>query len=201
MIFWGPKNIMLAAAIAAIVLVSIIFAIPFIDVSYEAIDTYEVIEIKQESYIDTESNTRLELCEREEVIFDDDPFSVPEGIIVDFSIGKPDTKLLGNFTLPEPGAIYVYSSSGKIIYEQLGIQGTVDVTLGAGEYRVILRERVAWEERVYLYLKLKWTEQCEVTETKDVSRYRYVPVKVEKQDTVIMHKKASFWEMIFTDQY
>ena len=139
----------------------------------------------------------MEICEREESVYDGTPYSVPEGISAPFSITKTDTRLVGRFELPAPGGFYVYSSAGKIVYEQLGTQGNVDIYLPKDDYEALLRERVSWEERVYLNLKLQWTEQCEVTRHREVTKYREVPVTVEKQRTVTEYKKASLWEVIF----
>ena len=77
----------------------------------------------------------------------------------------------------------------------------MDITLGPGEYTAVLRERVSWEDRVYLFLKLNWTEQCEVTKYKEITKYRNVPVTEEKQRIVTLHKKVSLWEMIFSNRY
>lgn len=191
------KRITIIVVSAAIILTCIIFAIPFNTVPFYTVEIYQDTEIKQEPYTVTESYVSLEVYEREETIFEGSPYSVPLGISVPFHVAKPDTRLVGNFKLPATGGFYLYSSSGKILYEQLGSQGDVDISLTEGEYKAILRERVSWEERVYLNLKLKWTEPGEVTKYREITKYREVPVIVERQQTVTNYRKASFWEIIF----
>ncbi|GAG28032.1 unnamed protein product, partial [marine sediment metagenome] len=41
------------------------------------------------------------------------------------------------------------------------------------------------------------TGTSERTETREVTKYRQVPVEVEKQRTVTEYKKVSMWELIF----
>jgi len=198
MVFGGSgRKVMVIAVVGVIVLVVIIFSIPFNIVPYRTIEIYQDIEMKQEPYVDTESYVSLEICEREEPVYDGTPYSVPEGISAPFSVTQADTRLVGRFELPAPGGFYVYSSAGKIVYEQLGTQGNVDIYLPKGDYKALLRERVSWEERVSLNLKLQWTELCEVTRHREVTKYREVPVTVEKQRTVTECKKVSLWEVIF----
>lgn len=190
-------KILIIAVNAVIVLTCIIFAIPFNTVSYYTIEAYYDTEVKQEPYVATESYVSKELAEKTETLYDGTPYSVPHGIRVPFSITKPDTKLLGSFELPASGGFYIYASAGRIVYEQLGERGNIDISLPKGEYEALLRERVMWNERVNLRLILKWTEMEEVTKHKEVTKYREVPTLVEKQRTVTNYKKASFWEIIF----
>jgi len=191
------RRIIIIAVSAAIVLTCIVFAIPFVTVPYYTVETYEDTEIKQEPYTVTEAYVVIETCEREEIIFEGTPYSVPLGISVPFSVVRADTRLFGSFKLPAPGGFYLYSSTGKILYEQLGTQGDIDISLPEGKYKVIVRERVLWEGRVYIDLRLKWTEPGEVTRYREVTTYREIPVTIEKQRTIISYKKAALWEIIF----
>jgi len=194
---WSRKRIVIIGVSAAVALTCIILAIPFNTVSYYTVETYEDPETRQEPYTVTESYISLETCEREEVIFEGTPYSVPHGISVPFSVAKANTRLVGSFKLPAPGGFYLYSSAGKILYEQLSAHGEVDISLKEGEYKAMVREMASWEERIYLNLKLKWTEPEEVTKYREITKYREVPVTVEKERTVTKYKKASFWQMIF----
>ena len=193
----SSRRIIIIAVSAAIVLICIIFAIPFNTVSYYTTETYYDTEVKREPYMTTESYVSKELCEKEETLFDGTPYSVPHGIRVSFSTTQANTKLIGSFELPAPGGFYVYASAGKIVYELLGERGNIEISLPEGDYEAVLRERVSWEKQVYLNLVLKWTELEEVTKYKEVTKYREVPTLVEKQRTVTNYRKASFWEMIF----
>ena len=193
----SPRKIIITVLISAIVLICIIFAIPFNTVSYEAIETYYETGIKQESYIAKEPYTTKELVDKQETIFNDRPYSVPFGTNVPVSITKSSAELIGHFELPGRGGIRIQSPSGKIIYEQLGQQGDFQISLPQGEYTVVLRDSMVWGEPVYLNLVLKWTEAEEVTKYREVTKNREVPVKVGKQRSVTRYKKASLWEMLF----
>lgn len=163
---------------------------------YEVTETYYETEMRQESYVVSAPYVSKELAEKTETLYDGTPYSVPHGIRVPFSITKPDTKLLGSFELPASGGFYIYASAGRIVYEQLGKRGNIDISLPKGEYEALLRERVTWNERVNLRLTLKWTELEEVTKYRDVTKYRQVPVQVEKQRTVTETEEVPFWEPI-----
>jgi len=182
---------------SAMALTCIVFAIPLKTVPYQTVETYYATEMKQESYVTDEPYVVKELCEKAETLFDGFSYSVPAGINISLSIDKPNAQLAASFELPAPGGLYIYSSSGHIIYERLGKQGAFEISLPEGEYRVLLHESLIWGEQAYMRLTVKWTELEEVTKYKEATRYREVPVQVEKQRTVTKHKKASIWELIF----
>lgn len=194
---WSLPRIIIMAVSAAIVLTGIVFAIPFKTVPYDTVETYEDTETKQESYTVTEAYMSREMCQREEIVFEDTPYSVPQGISVPFSVAKPDTRLVGSFKLPASGGFYIYSSTGKILYEQRGDQGDIDISLPEDRYNVVVREGVSWGGRVSIDLRLKWTESGEVTRYREVTKYREIPVTIEKQRTVTSYKKASLWGIVF----
>jgi hypothetical protein len=194
---WSGKRIVAVGVSAAVALTCIIFAIPFNTVPYNTVETYEDTETKQEPYEATEPYVSLEMCEREEIIFQGTPYSVPLGINIPFSVVKAGARLVGIFELPALGGFYLYSSAGKVLYEQRGARGNVNIPLTEGDYRVMVRERVSWEGRVNIDLRLKWTEPGEVTRYREVTKYREVPVTVEKERTVTKYKKASLWQIIF----
>ena len=104
------KRIIIIAVGAAVVLVCIIFSIPFNTVSYPEVETYQYTDFQQEPYETTERYVSVEMVEKEETIFDDTPYSVPLGISVPFSITSADARLVGRFELPAPGGFYIYSA-------------------------------------------------------------------------------------------
>ena len=195
---WTIKKIIIVSICGVIAVTCIIFTIPFITVPYEVTETYIDTEMTQELYTTTEPYISLEECEKEELIFNDTPYSVPYGISVPITVSKPDSRLAGNFQLPAQGGLYIYSSTGKIVYEKLGDQGTIDIPLAEGNYTAVLRERAEWGVKLYLNLKLVWSEMGEVTRYTEVSSYREKPVAVEKQRTVTRYKKMSLWKIIFS---
>lgn len=192
----GKRTITIIVA-SVIVVVCIVFAIPFNTVTYSVIETYSDTEMKQESYVAKEPYTSRELQNKEETIFDDSPYSVPLGISVPFSVTKSSTRLAVTFRLPAPGGFYIYSSAGGIISETLGQRGELEIPLSKGDYKAVLRERMVWNEKLYLRLRLKWEEMEDVTKYNEVTKYREVPVTVEKQRPAVRYKNVSLWELIF----
>lgn len=193
----SSKRTITIIAGSVIVLVCIVFAIPFNTVAYDIIETYSDTEMKQEPYVAKEPYISKELREKEETIFDDTPYSVPAGISVPFSVTKANARLAVSFELPASGGFYIYSSSGGIISENLGQRGEFEISLSRGDYKALLRERMVWGKKVSLRLKLKWEELGDVTKYSEVTKYRDVPVAVEKQRSAIRYKNASLWELIF----
>lgn len=191
------RKIITIALTFAIVLICIIFTIPFSTASYDITETYYDTEIKQESYVVKEPYITKELIDKQETIFNDRPYSAPFGTNVPLSITKSNAELIGHFELPGSGGIRIHSPSGKIIYEQLGQRGDFQVSLPKGEYTAVLRDSMVWGKPVYLSLILKWTEPGEVTKYREITKNREVPVQVEKQRSVTRYKKASLWELIF----
>jgi hypothetical protein len=191
------RRIIAIVVAAVFVLACAILAIPFNCVPYEVVEVYQVTEVRQESYVDTESYVITEPCEKEQMVFNDTPYSVPSGTRVPFSVTEANTRLTGSFQLPAQGGFYLYLSAGKIAYEQIGAKGDIDIQLPKGEYEALLREGVAWKDKVYLKLMLKWPALCEVTKYKEVTKTRDIPVTAESQRTVTRYKNASLWEIYF----
>lgn len=182
---------------AAVILTCIIFAIPFITVTYYTTETYYETETRQEPYTVIKSYVTSELTVKEETLYDATARSVPYGIRVPFTVTKDDTRLIGSYELPGPGGLYIYGTAGRIIYEKLGEMGNIDIALPVGEYEALLRERISWEYDLYLKLVLTWIEPAEVTKEREVTAYRDIPVTVEKQRAITNHKKTSMWRIIF----
>ena len=127
----------------------------------------------------------------------DEPYSVPFGISIPFSVVKADTRLVGSYQLPAAGGFYLYSSTGRILYEQLGDRGSIEIPLSAGNYSVLVRERASWQERISIDLRLKWTEQMEVTKYREVTKFREVPVIIEKERVITSDNRVSLWQVFF----
>ena len=188
-----------AICLASIIVVSVIFAIPLKTVPYQTTETYYDTEMKRESFVVDEPHVTEELHEKSETICDGFCTVVPGGVDIHFYVDKPDVRLAAKFECPIPGGFYIYSSSGRIIYEELGAQGAFEIPLPEGRYKARFRESVMWGEQVYIRLVIKWTETEEVTVYKEVTKYREVPVQVEKQRTVTRHEKVSMWEWLCGD--
>ncbi len=188
-----------AICLASIILLSVIFAIPLTTVPHQTTETYYETEMQQESYVVDEPYVTEELLEKTEVVFDGFRVVVPKGVDVPFCIDKPDSRLAVSFENPVPGGFYIYSSSGRIVYEELGNRGAFEIPLREGEYKARFRENSLWGEQVYIRVAIKWTDLEEVTRYKEVVEYREVPVQVEKQRTVTEYERVPVWEWLFGD--
>ena len=194
----NPRRLIIIRLGLAIVLLCIILAIPLKTVPYQTIETYYETEMKREPYTVNEPYITEELHEKSEILFDDFRLTVPKGVDISFYIDKPDAQLAGSFECTLPGAFYIYSASGHILYEKIGVsQETFQISLPEGTYKARFSENVEWGREVHIYLTMKWTELEEVTKYKEATEYREVPVQVEKQRTVTKYKKVSMWEFIF----
>jgi len=194
-----PLKLTAIGLCSAIVLLCIVFSFPLKTVPYQTLETYYETEMQQESYIVSEPYVTEESHEKSEVIFDGFEYVVPSGVNIYFRVNRPNTRVVGSFENPIPGGFYIYSPSGRVIYEKLGDRGTFEIPLLEGKYRAQFREDVMWSEQVYIKLSLKWAELEQVTRYKEVIKYREVPVQVEKKRTVTEYKKVSMWKYIFDD--
>ncbi len=177
----------------------IIFSIPLKEVSKQAVETYMETEIRKETYVVKEPYVEKELRKKSMVFFDGHRTVIPSGVDISFAIDKPNALLVGEFNCPSPGGFYVYTSTGRIIYEVLGNRGNIEVTLPQGSYKAKFRESVLWGIQVYMRLVMEWTEVEEVTKFKETVSYREVPVQTERQRIVTTTEKKSIWQLIFSD--
>ena len=185
------------AVVLAIILICIIFSIPMKTVSYEVVEPYTVTEMESEPYTVNEPYEEEELVEKTKVLFDETRLSVPLGINIPFEVDKPDTTLNVYFSSPVQGAFYIFTSASHILYEQYGERGDFELQLPEGTYTGRFSENHSWSEEIYIRMTLKWTETEKKTLYREVTRYREVPVEVEKQKTRTEYKKVSMWKSLF----
>ena len=186
-----------AGVIAALALTAIVFALPLKVISTETTETYHVTEMQQEAYSVSEPYVTEETQEKTEVFADGFYTVVPGGIIIPFSIDKPEARLVGRFENPIPGSFAIITVTNRILWEKLGSRSDIDLSLPPGQYRARFQENVMWGEDCYVYLTMKWTETQQVTKYKEITEYREVPVQVEKQRTIIQQHRISIWGQIF----
>ena len=186
-----------AGIITGLVLIAIIFTLPLKVIPAETTETYYVTEIKQEPYTVSEPNMAEEVYENTKVFADGFYKVVPKGIIIPFYIDKPDAQLVGKFENPIPGSFVIMTATNRIIWETLGSRGTVELPLSPAQYRAKFQENVMWGEDCYIYLAMTWTETQQVTKYKEATKYREVPIQVEKQRTTTKQERISIWEQVF----
>jgi hypothetical protein len=191
------KKTICVAMVLAVIVICIVFSVPMKTISYDVVETYTVTEMKSEPYTVEEPYTEEELVKKSKVIFDETRLSVPLGINIPFEIEKPDTTLTVHFSSPVQGAFYIFSSASHLLYEQYGETGSFEMQLPPGTYTGRFSENFSWSEEIYIRMTLKWTEIEEKTLYREVTRYREVPVEVEKQKTRTEYKKVSLWISLF----
>jgi len=191
---WQP---FVAGIIAGFILVAIIFALPLKTISTETTETYLTTEIKQEPYTVTEPHVTREPYEQTQVFADGYYKVVPNGIIIPFHIDKPDAQLIAKFENPIPGSFVIITFPNRIMWETFGSRGNIDLPLSPGQYRARFQENIMWGEDCYIYLAMKWTEMREIIEDKEITKYREVPVQVERQRTTVKQDRISIWKQIF----
>ena len=192
--YWKP---FVAGVVLCCALLAIIFALPVKTVTTETVESYYVTEIKREAYTVTEPYTAEEVQEQTRVIADGYYTSVPLGITFPFTIGEPDARLVGTYENPFTGTFKVTALPNKIVWEKLGSRGDIDVLLCEGEYQATFQENIMWGQDCYMYLAVQWLEMIEVTRYREITKYRDVPVQVEKQRTTTGQEKMSVWKYLF----
>ncbi len=199
--FWQNMStkwkLFIAGIITAFVLIAIVFALPLKTISTETTETYYVTEMKQEAYTVSEPYLTEETQEKT-VVFSDGFYKVvPSGITIPFNIDKPDAQLVGKFENPVSGSFIIITTPRRIIFETYGSRGDINLLLPPGQYLARFQESVMWGEDCYIYLAVKWTETQQVTKYNELTKYREVPVQVEKQRTIVKKEGISIWQQIF----
>lgn len=208
-----------------IVVICIIFAIPFNKVTVEVVETYTETEYKQEAYTELESYT-VEATEeaterRAESLYGATLIQLGRRVIpdrwgteVEFDIdveNRLNPVVRGSWKVEDfSNAVYVTITDPdlSLVYTYLGSQGALQsgyfefVPKRSGMYLVrFSSDYVRINKYARLTVVLKWDETVtgtsKRTETREVTKYRQVPVEVEKQRTVMKYKKVSTWELIF----
>ena len=199
--FWDYKSYdwkpFVAGIATTLILIAIVFALPLKVITTETTETYYVTEMKQEAYSVSEPYVAEEAYEKTNVIADGFYKVIPVGIIIPVSIDKPDARLVGRFENPIQGSFTIITAANRILWEKLGSRGDIDLALSQGQYRARFKENVMWGEDCYIHLEIKWPETQQVTKYQETTKYREVPVQVEKQRTIVKQDRISLWAQIF----
>jgi len=217
---WKPIAIGLGSAI---VIICIAFAIPFIKVPVEVVATYTETEYKQEAYTEREPyKVTGGVTERKSETFYDGTLVelgrrvMPDrwGTEVYFTIdlkGKSNPVASGSWEVEDfSNAFYVTATDPNfnIVYKYKGSEVATQsddfqfVPNYSGMYAMrFSTDYIRTGKYARLTLVLKWDETVarttERTEYREVTKYRQVPVEVEKQKTVTKYEKVSIWGLLF----
>jgi hypothetical protein len=194
----GHWKVLVAGIFVGFTLVAIIFTLPLVKINHETTHTDHSIETRQESYLANEPYYTLELVEKTKVIASGFYKVIPSGIVIPFTVDKAGSRLVGRFENDIQGSFNVLSVSNNIIWEMLGASGTIDLPLLPGDYSARFRENLMWGEDCYIHLAIVWAEAEPVIRYNQVIKYNEVPVKVERQKTIITEYRISVWKYLFT---
>lgn len=178
-------------------LIAIIFALPLVTITSSTTETEYVTEVRQESYVVNEPYVTTEMVEKARVVASGFYKVLPGGVVVPFIVDKPGSILVGQFDNTIPGSFNVLTDNNRIIWEMLGSRGTINLSLPPGEYQARFRENIMWGEDCFIYLAIKWTNTEQITRYQQVTKYREVPIKVEKQKTTVKAERVSVWKYLF----
>ena len=189
------------------------------------VETYTETEYKEEAYTEVKSYT-VEATEeaterRTESLYDATLIQLGRRVIpdrwgteVDFAIDLEDKLnpvVLGSWEVEDfSNSVYVTITDPtlSLVYTYRGLEAAVQaddfkfVPKRSGMYLVrFSSDYVRIDKYARLTVVLEWDETVtgtsQRTETREVTKYRQVPVEVEKQRTVMRYKKVSTWELIF----
>jgi hypothetical protein len=189
-------TVSLVGVCAGVVLLSIILALPVKTIHSETIETYYTTESIQEPYTVNEPYMAEEEHTIITIIVDSMFKVIPEGITVPFTIDRSDVQVFGRFENPIPGTFQIRGMGNRIVWSTFGTQGSVDMHLPPGEYRLMFRENLMWGEDCYMYFELRWTEVESTIKHREIVKYREVPVQVENQRVMIVQKRISPWHYL-----
>jgi hypothetical protein len=192
---WKP---FVAGIVSVLVLIAVIFALPVKTITTNTVENYYVTETSLEPYMVVEPFIAEEVQEQTRVIADGYYTSVPLGISFPFTVQESNAHLVGSYNNPFTGTFKVIALPNKIVWEHLGSRGDIDVMLPEGEYKGVFQENIMWGQDCSIYLAIQWLETVEVTRYREVTKYRDVPVQVEKQRTITTQAKVSLWKYIFS---
>jgi len=188
----------IAGSLASLIVLAIVFTLPFKAVTVETTEPYYVTEISREPYSTTEYYPSEQSIQKDRIIVDGYYTVVPSGIILPFQIDRPDARLIGTFENTIPGSFVIYNSANRIIWEKLGTsRGIINLALPPGEYRAKFQENIMWGEDLYICLSIRWNETQGTTTGKEITQYREVTRVVEKERKVLKEDKLSIWRLIF----
>jgi len=221
---WGSIVIGL---VSVIVVICIVFAFPIVKVPVEVVETYTDTEYKEEAYTEREPYTvpaTGEVTERRsETLYDDAMVELWRRVMPDrwgtevyFTIdltGKLNPTVSGSWKVEDVSNSYYVSITDpgfNLVYQYTGSEGVIqadDFTFApkySGMYVMRLSTHyVRIGKYARLTLVLNWdevvTKASELSEYKEVTKYRKVPVEVEKKRTVTKYEKVSVWGFLFRE--
>jgi hypothetical protein len=224
----AKRNFWIAVAIgvvAIIVVICVVFAIPFVNKPVQVIETYTDTEYKEEPYTESEPYTTQVTTQvtesKSQTLYDGTLVELWHRVLPDrwgtevyFNldlIGKSHPVVSGSWEIADvSNTFYVTITDPSFIqvYKYWGVQGATQaddfefIPKLSGTY--VMRfssDYVRLVKYGRLTIVFKWdevsTKSTERTEYKEVTKYRQVPVEVTKERTVTKYEKTSVWKLLF----
>ncbi len=211
--------------VSIIVVICIVFAIPFVNKPVQVVETYTDTEYKEEPYTESEPYTTQVTAEvtesKSKTLYDGTLVelgrrALPDrwGTEVYFNldvIGKSNPVVSGSWEIADVSNTFyvtIIDPGFTQVYKYWGVQGAAQ----AGDFEFIPKLSGMYVMRFSTdYVRLvkygrvtmvfKWDEVAakttERTEYKEVTKYRQVPVEVTKERTVTKYEKVSAWKLLF----
>lgn len=219
---WKAITISLVSIVVVICIV--FFAIPLVKVPVQVVENYTETEYKEEAYTESEPYTTQVTTEvtesKSETLYDGSLVELWRRVMPDrwgtevyFNIdliGRSNPVVSGSWEIGDVlNTFYVTVTDPGFtqVYKYLGSQGTAQsdnfefIPKLSGMY--VMRFSTDYIRLVkYARLKMvfKWdevvTKTTERTESKQVTKYRQVPVEVTKQRTVTKYERVSVWRSL-----
>jgi hypothetical protein len=82
----------------------------------------------------------------------------------------------------------------------MGSRDIIDLALQPGDYKALFKEDVMWGEDCYIFLTAQWGKSEPVIEYIETTKYRTVPIEVEKQEVVERQVIISIWDYLFRER-
>ncbi|MBM3182492.1 MAG: hypothetical protein FJZ83_00490 [Chloroflexi bacterium] len=205
-----------------ILLVGIGFSVPLVNVPVTTTETYTETEYKEEAYTVVETTPTAGAATNSITFFDETLFEMGASVMPDrwgtearFKLdiaGRTNPRVIGSWvvenfpfavyvTIVNPNSIFVYQYKGPEASPQSHDFEFVPTVPGVYTIR-FSSDYIRLSRYIRLTLALKWDEPSsgavsQATTTTEVTKYRQVPVQVQKQRTVVKYEKVSVWQLLF----
>jgi len=179
----------IVSALVPVIIIAVVFAIPFKTVPVQETETYWATEMREEAYTVTEDYTTTELYEETE--------TKTETVYDNYLSG-------GNsytFDVDKPGSTVTVKMSD---YPYGGYYASYVVVDDSNPYYYRYWPDYYWGSRAKVTVTLNYPEQVTrerlVTKQRDVVKYREVPTQVLKERITTKYVKMSIWQYLLMDQ-
>ena len=179
----------IVSALVPVVIIAVVFAIPFKTVPVHETETYWATELIEEAYTVTEDYTTTELYEetetKSETVYDS---YLASGNSYTFEVDRPDSTV----TVKMSGYPYGGYYASYVVIDE------------TNPYYYPYWPNYYWDSRAKVTITLSYPDQVTrerlVTKQREVVKYRDVPTQVLKEHVTTKYVKMSIWQYLFMDR-